>query len=133
MEVIKTLIRAKGQRLTSQKKEILSVLQQKPQTVYEIYRSLNSKKYSMSKVTVYRILKSFIDLGIVSKVQLKEKEARFELSNREHHHHLVCDDCGSIEDIKLGEETLLKEVKRKSKFIVRSHHLEFFGICNRCQ
>ncbi|PIY72009.1 transcriptional repressor [Candidatus Roizmanbacteria bacterium CG_4_10_14_0_8_um_filter_33_9] len=133
MDTIKKLIKDKGQRFTSQKKEILCALQQKPQTVLEIYKAVNSKKNSMDKTTVYRILTNFLDLGIVNKVQLNDKEARFELSNRKHHHHLVCEDCGNIENIQLPEDTLLKVVKKKSDFKIKSHSLEFFGVCKHCQ
>ena len=133
MDTIKKLIKDKGQRFTSQKREILCVLQQKPQTVLEIYTAVNSKKNSMDKATVYRILTSFLDLGIVNKVQLNDKEARFELSNSGHHHHLVCEDCGEIEDIQLPEDILLREVKKKSAFKIKSHSLEFFGTCKHCQ
>ncbi|NCO88565.1 hypothetical protein AUK04_01730 [Candidatus Roizmanbacteria bacterium CG2_30_33_16] len=133
MDKVKQIIKDKGQRFTSQKKEILNVLQQKPQTVFEIYTAVNSKKNHMNKVTVYRILTSFLELGIVNKVQFNDKEARFELSNSGHHHHLVCEVCGLIEDIQLPENIFLKEVKNKTDFKIKSHSLEFFGICDRCQ
>ena len=133
MDKVKQIIKDKGQRFTSQKKEILNVLQQKPQTVFEIYTAVNSKKNHMNKVTVYRILTSFLELGIVNKVQFDDKEARFELSNSGHHHHLVCEVCGLIEDIQLPENIFLKEVKNKTDFKIKSHSLEFFGICDRCQ
>jgi len=133
MDKVKQIIKDKGQRFTSQKKEILNVLQQKPQTVFEIYTAVNSKKNHMNKVTVYRILTSFLELGIVNKVQFNDKEARFELSNSGHHHHLVCEVCGLIEDIQLPENIFLKEVKNKTDFKIKSHSLEFFGICDCCQ
>jgi len=133
METFKKLIKDRGQRFTLQKKEILCVLKKKPQTVVEIYAAIHSKKRVMNKVTVYRILTNFLDLGIVNKVQLNEKEARFELADSNHHHHLVCDECGKIEDIQLPEEILLKEVKKRSHFIIKSHSLEFYGTCRHCQ
>lgn len=133
METFKKLIKDRGQRFTSQKKEILCVLKQKPQTVIEIYTAVNSKKRVMDKATVYRILTNFLDLGIVNKIQLNEKEARFELADSKHHHHLVCDECGKIEDVQLSEEILLKEVKKKSAFNIKSHSLEFYGTCKHCQ
>lgn len=133
MDAIIKLIKDRGQRLTCQKKEILCVLRQKPQTVVEMYRAVNFKKRTMNKATVYRILTNFLDLGIVSKIQLNEKEARFELADSKHHHHLVCEECGMIEDIQLPEEILLKEVKKKSSFNIKSHSLEFYGICKHCQ
>lgn len=133
MEPIMRLIKQNGQRFTSQKKEILRALQQKPQTVREIYATVNVKKHIVDKATVYRILTSFIKLGIVHKVQLQNNEARFELVADKHHHHLVCEDCGGIEDIQFAEDTLLKVVQKKSSFKVKTHSLEFFGTCKNCQ
>jgi len=133
MDTVKKLIKDKGQRFTLQKKEILCVLQRKPQTVLEIYKAVNLKKNTTDKVTVYRILANFLHLGIVNRVQLGDKDARFELANCSHHHHLVCENCGKIEDIQLSEEILLKEVAKKTAFKVRSHSLEFFGTCKNCQ
>ena len=50
-----------------------------------------------------------------------------------HHHHLVCDNCGAIEDIPLSEALLLNQVKKQTDFQVNSHMLEFFGLCPTCQ
>jgi Fur family ferric uptake transcriptional regulator len=116
-----------------QKKEVLCALKHKPQSVLEILSLLKQKKTSIDKVTVYRILTSFAALGVVREIFLGDRETRYELVSDEHHHHLVCEECGSIEDVELSEETLLKEVAKQSKFKIKSHSLEFFGTCKRCQ
>jgi len=133
METILKLIKAKGQRLTSQKKQVLLVLQKKPQTVIEILGGVKLKKVSIDKATVYRILTNLKELEIVKEIRLRDREVRYELSNCEHHHHLVCEKCGDIEDVALCEETILKEVKKQSHFKIDSHTLEFFGLCEKCQ
>lgn len=127
------LIKSKGQRVTSQKKEVLCVLQKKPLTVAEIFKSVNTKKIQVDKATIYRILTSFMKLGLIREIFLNGREARYELSNSEHHHHLVCEECGNIEDVALCEDLLLKEVRKQSSFKVKSHSLEFFGSCKNCQ
>jgi len=133
MDAIIRLMKEKGQRFTSQKKEVLRALGQKPQTVLEILTSVNLKKHSIDKVTIYRILTSLVKLKVVREINLGDREARYELSNCEHHHHLVCENCGQIEDIELREDEILKEVGKQSSFKVKSHSLEFFGICQDCQ
>lgn len=127
------LIKNKGQRVTSQKKEVLCALQKKPLTVVDIFESINMKRMKVDKATIYRILTGFMKLGIVKEIYLKDRETRYELSNSGHHHHLVCEQCGSIEDITLCEDLLLKEVRKQSSFDVKSHSLEFFGSCQNCQ
>jgi Fur family ferric uptake transcriptional regulator len=55
------------------------------------------------------------------------------IDEKNHHHHLVCNSCGKIEDIRLNEQKFIKEVAVKSQFLVDHHHLEFFGYCSNCQ
>ncbi len=133
MDAIINLIKKKGQRLTMQKKEVLKALHKKPQTVLQIFNSIKSKNSSIDKVTIYRILTGLIELKIVKEINLGSREGCYELSNCEHHHHLVCENCGQIEDVKLCEDTILKEVKKQSSFKVKNHSLEFFGTCKKCQ
>lgn len=133
MDPIIHLIKEKGQRLTLQKKEVLGALQKKPLTILEIFKVVNKKESKIDKTTIYRILTSFEELGIVKAIHLGDGELRYELSNCGHHHHLVCESCGNIDDVKLCEDSLLKEVQKQSSFKVKSHSLEFFGTCKKCQ
>jgi len=133
MDTIVRLMKEKGQRLTSQKKNVLRVLHKKPQTVLEILTSVNSKRRVIDKATVYRILTGFVELKVVREINLRDREARYELSDCEHHHHLVCENCGKIEDVELCEDKLLKDVEKHSSFKIKSHSLEFFGTCKKCQ
>ena len=133
MDTVTRILKEKGQRFTSQKKEVFYTLKHKPQTVLEILNSLTAKNNLMDKTTIYRILVSFEELGLVREVNLGDREIRYELANNDHHHHLVCEKCKSIEDVELCEDELLKEVKKQSSFEIKSHSLEFFGICKKCQ
>jgi Fe2+ or Zn2+ uptake regulation protein len=133
MEKVVKLLKEKGQRFTTQKKEVFCVMKNTPHTVLEILSLLKAKKYEIDKATVYRIMTSFVSLGIAREVHLRDRETRYELTDCEHHHHLVCEDCGGIEDVELSEKTLLNEVQKQSKFKVKSHSLEFFGTCGKCQ
>ena len=133
MDTVTRILKENGQRFTSQKKEVFCTLKHKPQTVLEILNSLTAKNNLMDKTTIYRILMSFEELGLVREVNLGDREIRYELANNDHHHHLVCEKCKSIEDVELCEDELLKEVKKQSSFEIKSHSLEFFGICKKCQ
>jgi len=133
MDELMNTIREKGFRFTTQKKEVLSQLQKKPQSVLAIFKQLQSKKCSVDKATVYRILSHFVRIGIVREINLNNREALFELDSCDHHHHLVCEKCGEIEDVALKEEPLLSAVKKQSTFQIKRHSLEFFGLCKKCQ
>ena len=133
MDVIARKMKERGLRFTSQKKEILCVLQKKPQTILEIYARLKEKKCMVDKATVYRALTSFVGLGIARQIALGDREARFELFNCKHHHHLVCEGCGDIQDIEVDEHTILNEANKNKTFKIKRHTLEFFGLCSKCQ
>ncbi len=133
MDAIINLMKSKGQRVTAQKLSVLRALQNKPQTVQEMYTALTSYKSDIDKATVYRILTCFVELGVVRQIYLQDREVRFELTDSSHHHHLVCTNCGGIEDVEFNEEALLKEVSKQTRFTIVNHSLEFFGICSQCK
>lgn len=122
-----------GYRLTLPRKTILSAVTNIPLTAQEIFGVLNKNNKAPDLVTVYRNLELLTKLGLITKVQFEDSSIRYEVAGDEHHHHLICEECGSIEDIPLEEEFLLTQVTRHTSFKVKRHHLEFFGVCNNCQ
>lgn len=104
----------------------------KPVDVAHVINNLASK-LNIDRVTVYRILNAFTQKGLLRKIEFGEGKARYEL-NKEEHHHLICQGCGAIEDISdCGVEVLEKRINQKQNFLVKSHSLEFFGLCIKCQ
>ncbi|MDQ5952769.1 MAG: Fur family transcriptional regulator, ferric uptake regulator [Patescibacteria group bacterium] len=87
------------------------------------------------QVTVYRIIEAFEKKGIVRKVNLRHNHDDYELAHAEDHHHIVCIQCGRIEeffDCHINKITKTILAKSKSFRIVSDHALELFGQCNRC-
>lgn len=124
----------KGYRLTKQREQIINALTSHPQSVLEVISSLKSKGDAVDKVTVYRTLDRLVELNVVAKTQFKDQTAKYELiSQNKHHHHLVCDKCGLIKDIPLDDDFLTKKIKNSTDFQIKSHSLEFFGLCSKCQ
>lgn len=94
---------------------------------------LLQKDLSIDRVTVFRVLKTFVDKTILRKLEFGEGKARYEL-NSEEHHHLICEKCGRIDDIPhYGNPTLDNEIKDMKGFLVKSHSVEYFGLCKNCQ
>jgi Fe2+ or Zn2+ uptake regulation protein len=68
-------------------------------------------------------------------VALGKGAPRYELAD-DHHHHLVCDTCGRIEDVTtcpVEAAGLTRQIQRRTGFAVRSHVLELFGLCRSCR
>ena len=95
---------------------------------------LEKKDIKTDPATVFRIVNMFTDKGLIKQIQLHEGKFRYELSDKEDHHHLICQSSGKIEDI---EDTVIpaleKHIEKKHNFTVRRHALEFFGLCSDCQ
>jgi Fur family transcriptional regulator, ferric uptake regulator len=89
-------------------------------------------KISANKTTIYRELQEFLSDGLISEVDFGDGKKRYELT-RDHHHHLVCKDCGKVEDIKIDEKKILENINNQSNFLIEKHSMEFFGKCLKCQ
>lgn len=106
----------------------------KPLDVATIKLILKKNGINTDPATVFRMMNSFLSKGIVREVNLQESKQRYEHSARKEHHHLLCDNCGSIEDISdCNINVWKKELQKKKGFIVKHHSLEFFGLCKKCQ
>jgi Fur family transcriptional regulator, ferric uptake regulator len=122
-----------GYRITAARKNILEIITGKPLTAQEIFEQLEKKKIAIDLASVYRSLQLFTELEIVLEVEYYGKRHYELVDKNNHHHHLICNKCGAVEDISLPEESqLLEKVVQKSKFKIEKHTLEFFGTCQKC-
>ncbi len=122
-----------GTRYTKPRKLVFEALTHfsKPVSANEINGFLENK---INLSSIYRTLDLLRKSDLVNVILFGEGKRRYELKNQdEHHHHLVCESCGDVEDIEMQEKSLLKNVEEKSKFLVKKHNLEFFGLCQECQ
>ena len=73
------------------------------------------------------MLDAFLTHGIITRIEFQEGKFRYELTGEEHHH-LLCSNCGKIEDISdCNLSGLEEEIRQKKGFLVKRHVLEFFG------
>ena len=104
-----------------------------PVDVEQIIQHLRSQKLETNKVTVYRILDFLLKNQVIDRVEFGEGKYRYELK-KNHHHHLICTNCGRVQDVEANVvEKLEKEIQKNKNFKVQSHSLEFFGLCKDCQ
>lgn len=104
-----------------------------PATVDDIARGLGKCQINADQVTLYRILDIFCKSGLVTRLEFGEGKFRYELKKSEHHH-LICERCGSIEDVtNCPIDELTQSISKKHQFMVKRHALEFFGLCQSCQ
>ncbi len=99
----------------------------------QIIKFLRSKNLNTNKVTVYRNLDALFKNGLLERVEFGEGKFRYEFK-KNHHHHLICTNCGKIEDISGEYLTVIEnKIRKENGFIVKSHSLEFYGLCRNCR
>ncbi len=121
-----------GYRVTGPRKAILKVLGPLPLSVREISQKLDDSASYINEASIYRSLGLFIRMGVVQEFDFGDGTKRYEKAS-DHHHHLICDNCGYIEDVRLKDEKdLFQYLGKKTMFRINRHALEFFGLCNQC-
>lgn len=130
-------LRRHSRKLTSPRQAILKVLRQsrRPVSSQEIFAAL--PKGDCDLATVYRSMRMLAEAEVVSRIDLGDGVARYELirqGSHSHHHHLICTRCSEV--VEIGEcfsRELEEGVARRHGFRGVTHRLDFFGICPACQ
>jgi len=122
-------------RQTPIRQQVLAVLESfsAPIDAQTIYQKLQDKGIKADLVTIYRIMAVFVRKGIVRSVLLDSEKQRFELTSLPHHHHFICQHCGSLSDISDCELDIFQaHIEKKKHIKIISHRLEFSGLCVKC-
>jgi Fur family ferric uptake transcriptional regulator len=120
-------------RTTRQRTAVLAALQRAPEplSAQDLHAELGR---TVGLATVYRTLQGLVDSGQVDVFRRDSGEALFRLCNPVHHHHLVCQRCGRVEEIDACEvEPWAARVGRRRGFSVTGHQADVFGVCANCQ
>jgi Fur family ferric uptake transcriptional regulator len=127
----------KGLRSTDQRGIILDRFVTAGQHVSAEELSARVKKThpGIGFATVYRTLKLFAEAGLAEERRFEDGFTRYEFKASEgHHDHLICTKCGKIIEFENERiEQLQQDVARKNRFLVQSHKLELYGLCDDCQ
>ena len=98
----------------------------------DVYKSLMAEGIDIGLATVYRVLTQFEQAGLLSRQHFETGKAVFELNQGGHHDHLVCLQCGRVEEFYDAEiEQRQSEVARKRGFELRGHSLALYADCTR--
>jgi Fur family ferric uptake transcriptional regulator len=130
----------RGLRLTGPRRAVLHVLAEGrvPMTVPDIHARLAPGRANIA--SVYRTVQLLTRLNLVRSIDTTRRSRRYELSEpfTGHHHHLICQACGRIDDLDgcvLTDEvltTLTRSVRHSRQFQVSDHEIRLFGICRTC-
>lgn len=127
-------IEKEGLRHSSQREEVLRTLWQsdKHLSADELYEIVKDK---IGIATVYRSLNLFTDCGICNEIYFTNENTRYEISyGKKHHDHLICEKCGKYIEVRNDKiENLQKKIAKENNFVLKSHKMDLYGICEECQ
>lgn len=134
-ELFREHVARRGLVDTRQREEILNHLLETDRHLSqeEIYAALKSR--GIGRVTVFRTLKLLEEVGLVERVHDRSDRPRFEIkTDRPHHDHLVCVDCGGIQEVQWPDiEKIQDRECRRLGFAPVYHRHEVFGRCKACR
>lgn len=114
--------------------EIFSQSQQRHLSAEEVYRHLLDDEEEIGLATVYRVLTQFEVAGLLQKQTFRDNKAVFELDSGEHHDHMICIECGRVEEFHNDEvEKLQLEICQESGFRLDYHEMNLYGCCSKCR
>ena len=125
-------------RYTTSRKSLVAILAEagQPMSMPEILSAAG-----LPQSSAYRNLTVLEGAGVVRRIVTHDDFCRYELAEdlTGHHHHLVCENCGLVEDftlakdLEVGLETALAKTANKRGLNVLGHRLDVYGLCQSCQ
>ena len=126
-----------GLKVTLPRMKILDMLQHQDSmhlTAEAIYRALIDSGEEIGLATVYRVLTQFESAGLVKRHHFESGQSVFELNQGEHHDHILCLECGRIEEFCDEEiERRQQAVALRLGFELAEHCLILYGHCSRAE
>ena len=92
------------------------------------------RRWGVGRATVFRTLDLLVELGVLNRLHTDDRCSSFIVCADQHHHHLVCERCGAVQEISDARiERSVRAMAIESGFRAREHHLEIVGVCRDCQ
>ena len=128
-------LKSTGLKVTVPRLKILEVFQratQRHMSAEDVFRVLLQERSDVGLATVYRVLTQFEQAGILNRNQFEGGKSVYELNVGQHHDHLVCLDCGQVEEFYDPEiETRQQAVAKAKGFTITDHALSLYATCNK--
>jgi Fur family ferric uptake transcriptional regulator len=110
--------------------ELFRAGRQRHMSAEDVYRELLAVNEDVGLATVYRVLTQFEQAGLLKRSNFESGKAVFELDQGSHHDHLVCLQCGRVEEfVDSGIEQRQQAIARERGFELQDHALALYGNC----
>ncbi|MGH8797299.1 MAG: ferric iron uptake transcriptional regulator [Caldimonas sp.] len=128
-------LKSSGLKATLPRIKVLEVFQkttQRHMSAEDVYKALLSEDADVGLATVYRVLMQFEQAGLLTRTHFETGKAVFELNEGKHHDHLVCMDCGRVEEFYDAEiEKRQRSIAQTRGFELQDHALALYAGCTK--
>lgn len=135
MENITAIFKEKKLKLTPQRLAVYKYLMSTKEhpSAEAIYKAIQPDYPTMSLATVYKALKTLVEVGLVQEINVGEGNFRYDGSITSHPH-IQCVNCGKVEDLDtLCLDILNEEASKHTNFKILSNKIYFYGVCPKCE
>ena len=134
----KNILKQNKLKFTNQREVILYTLYNNTQhfTSEDLYMLIKQEypELSVGIATVYRTLTILEENGLVSSISLGTQGKKYEIANKPHHDHIICEKCNKIVEFENEQiEELQHTIAKENGFKLTNHLMQLYGICKECQ
>jgi Fur family transcriptional regulator, ferric uptake regulator len=130
-------LKSSGLKATLPRIKILDVFrhtERRHMTAEDVYRALLAEGADIGLATVYRVLTQFEQAGLLTRSNFESGKAVYEINEGQHHDHLVCLDCGRVEEFFDAEiEQRQRAVALTRGFELQEHSLALYARCTKAR
>lgn len=130
-------LKSSGLKATLPRLKILEIFQNsqlRHLSAEDIFRILVTDNSDIGLATVYRVLTQFEQAGLLRRGNFESGKAIYELNEGDHHDHMVCLNCGKVQEFVDPEiEKRQYEITKKYNFTLKEHALAIYGLCSDCR
>jgi len=130
-------LRKVGLKVTLPRVKILQILENsanKHMSAEDVYKALIESDQDVGLATVYRVLTQFEAAGLVMRHHFEGGHSVFELTSADHHDHMVCNQCGKVEEFfDRIIENQQDKIAEKYGFKITDHSMYLYGLCLDCR
>ena len=130
-----SVVRSAGLRVTASRVAVLLELSRHPHSTTDtVISQVRDQLGSVSPQAVYNVLTTFVEAGIVRRIEPAGSVALYELRVGDNHHHVVCRKCGDVADVDcaVGERPCLTPSEAQG-YLLDEAEVTYWGICPACQ
>jgi Fur family transcriptional regulator, ferric uptake regulator len=128
-------LKSSGLKATLPRIKILEIFQRSDRrhlTAEDVFKALLTEGADIGLATVYRVLMQFEQAGLLTRSNFESGKAVFEINEGQHHDHLVCLDCGRVEEFFDPEIEKRQQMVAKTRgFVLQEHALSLYATCSK--